>query len=60
MAMLPSDPALKKPKIACKYKAEWSKYRMKPSKKGINYAFCTVCNVDLSIAGGGQHELLNT
>lgn len=41
MVMLPADPALKKPKIACEYKAEWSK----PSKKGINYAFCTVCNV---------------
>ena len=47
----------KKPKIACKYRQEWSRYRMKPSKKGVNYAFCTVCNVDISIAGGGQHEI---
>lgn len=30
---------------------------MKPSKKGVSYAFCTVCNVDISIAGGGQHEI---
>ena len=30
---------------------------MAPSKKGSLYAFCTVCNADISIAGGGVHEV---
>ena len=49
--------SVKKQKIACKYRQEWSRYRMKSSKKGVSYAFCTVCSVDISIAGGGQHEI---
>ena len=28
---------------------------MQPSKKGNTFAFCTVCNCDVSIAGGGVH-----
>ena len=27
------------------------------SKKGAAYAFYTVCNADISIAGGGMHEV---
>ena len=47
--------AAKKVKLACQYRG---KFRMRASRKGSGYAFCTVCNVDVSIAGGGQHELL--
>ena len=49
--------AVKKPKIACRYKADWSRYRMKPSKKSASHAFCTVCNVDISIAAGGKNDV---
>ena len=27
------------------------------SKKGVSYAFCTACNVDIPIAGGVRHEI---
>ena len=30
---------------------------MAPSRKGPTLAFCTVCNVDFSVAGGGVHEV---
>ena len=30
---------------------------MAPSRKGPAFAFCTVCNVDFSVAGGGVHEV---
>ena len=30
---------------------------MAPSRKGATFAFCTVCNVDFSVAGGGVHEV---
>ena len=49
--------AVKKPKIACRYKADWSRYKMKPSKKGATHAFCTVCHVDISIAAGGKNDV---
>ena len=48
--------AVKKQKIACKYKAEWSKCGLKPSKKGVTYAFCTLCNTDICVAGGGKND----
>ena len=50
----------KKPRrhIDSKYKHEWSsKYRMKPSKMGDTFAYCTVCNIDFSVAGGGVHQV---
>ena len=42
-----------------KYHPEWSvKCRgIKPSKKGSTYAFCSLCGVDISIAGGGVHQI---
>ena len=42
-----------------KYQHEWSvKFRgIKPSEKGSTYAFCSLCGVDISIAGGGVHQL---
>ena len=30
---------------------------MTPSKKGASFAFCTLCNVDFSVGGGGVHEV---
>ncbi|KAI6648087.1 hypothetical protein LOD99_11896 [Oopsacas minuta] len=30
---------------------------MKPSKKGVGFAFCTICQVDICISGGGKHEV---
>ena len=49
--------AVKKQKVACKYKVEWSKCGLKPSKKGTTYAFCTVCNTDICVAGGGKTDV---
>ena len=46
--------AVKKQKVACKYKAEWSKCGLKPSKKGATCAFCSVCNTDICVAEGGK------
>ena len=44
--------------ITSKWQAEWSKFWMAPSRKGVaTFAFCTVCNVDFSVAGGGVHEV---
>ena len=42
-----------------KYQHEWSiMYRgIKPSKKGSTYAFCSLCGVDISITGGGVHQI---
>ena len=42
-----------------KYQHELSiKYRgIKPSKKGSTYAFCSLCDVDISITGGGVHQI---
>ena len=51
--MLPA----KRPKIASKYKAEWSKCGMKPSKRGNTYAFCAICNTNICVAGGGKTEV---
>lgn len=30
---------------------------MKPSSEGVTYAFCTVCNVDISVASGGVNQV---
>ena len=44
--------------IDSKYQHEWSsKYRMKPSRLGETYAYCTVCNIDFSVAGGGVFQV---
>ena len=40
------------------YQAEWScKYRMRCSDKGETYAFCEVCGVDFSVAGGSVDQV---
>ena len=37
-----------------KYQSEWShKYSMKRSGRGETFAYCSVYNVDFSVAGGG-------
>ena len=45
--------------IDSKYQPEWPlKYQVvKQSKKGSTYAFCALCNVDISIAGGDVHQI---
>ena len=43
--------------VSSKWQAEWAKFGMASSKKGSSYAFCTVCNCDISVAGGGVHEV---
>ena len=58
----PGSPKHKKVKkgkhVDSKYQSEWFfKYRMKSSKKGHHFAFCTVCNMDFSVAGGGVHQV---
>ena len=51
-------PAKKKRHVDSKYQAEWSHlYRMAPSSKGETFAFCKVCCVDFSVAGGGVHQV---
>lgn len=57
MSSAGAPPPPKKKKIACKYRAEWSRYHMRPSDKGATYAQCTLCKTDICIAGGGQHEV---
>ena len=42
-------PCPKKPKVASKYRAEWERYHMRPSKKGVTFAFCKMCSVDVAI-----------
>lgn len=43
--------------LACRYKAERYKCGLKPSKKGATYAFCTICNGDVCVAGGGKNDV---
>ena len=45
--------------IDSNYQSEWSlKYHgIKRSNKGSTYAFCSLCGVDVSIAGGGVHQI---
>ena len=40
---------LKKPKVASKYCAKWECYHMRPSKRGVTFAFCKICSVDAAI-----------
>ena len=40
-----SGPSRKKPRhTESKWQANWSKYHLKPSKKGATFVNCTVCN----------------
>ena len=42
-------PHPEKPKVASKYRTEWERYHMRPSKKGVTFTFCKICNVDVAI-----------
>eukprot|EP00117_Sycon_ciliatum_P001315 scpid104106/ scgid7025/ len=46
-----------KKKVASKWQPSWTKFRMKESRKGPNFVYCTVCQVDVNISGGGVHEI---
>ena len=37
------------------YKKAWD--FIKPSKKGNNYAYCSICSADFSIAASGRYEI---
>ena len=53
-----SGPSRKKPRhTESKWQVSWSKYHLKPSKKGAMFVHCTVCNCDFSVVGGGVHEV---
>ena len=43
--------------VASKCQESWRKYHLAPSKKGASYVFCTLCSSDLSIGGGGLHDI---
>ena len=56
----PLFPPSKKVKrhVDSKYQSEWLyKYRMRRSDRGETYAYCAVCNVDFSVAGGGVFQV---
>ena len=56
----PESPPRKRMKryVDSKYQSEWfHKYRMKRSDRGDTYAYCAVCNVDYSVAGGGVFQV---
>ena len=39
--------------VDSKYQSEWlDKFRMRRSDRSETYAYCIVCNVDFSVAGG--------
>ena len=44
-------------KAASKWQDSWTKFRMRPSRKGQTYVFCNVCQTDFCVAGGGVHEV---
>ena len=45
-------------KRTCKWKPEWSRYNLTPSKRETGYVNCSVCLTEFSIAGGGGfHEI---
>ena len=52
-----SLPPAKKKHVPSKFQSDWGRFQMTPSKKGPTFSFCTVCNVDFSISGGGVHEV---
>ena len=52
-----SPPAKRKKYVDSKYQAEWSRFKMASSEKGPLFAFCTVCNLDINIAGGGVYDV---
>ena len=37
------------------YKKAWD--FIKPSKKGNNYAYCSICSADFSIAASGRYDI---
>ena len=49
--------AAKKAKYASKYRVEWSRCGLKPSKKGATHAYCSLCQVDICVAGGGKADV---
>ena len=51
-------PPRKKKHTNSKYQSEWShKYSIKCSGRGETFAYCSVCNVDFSVAGGGVFQV---
>lgn len=50
----------KKMKYSCKFKKEWASIYnslIQKSRHGDNYAFCSSCRLDISIAHGGQGDI---
>ena len=52
-----AGPVAKRFKRLSKFQSEWARYNMSASKKGPSYVHCKVCAVDISVAGGGVHEV---
>ena len=50
-------PARKKTKRNSKWQDSWKKFHMKPSRRGVSFAHCIICSIDLSIASGGVSEI---
>ena len=50
------EPLAKKRRI-CKWNPEWSRYNLRESSKGPGFAYCNICVIDLSVAGGGICEV---
>ena len=53
-----TPPRKKVKDVDSKYQPEWSrKYGIKCSRRGETFAYCSVCNVDFSVAGGGVFQV---
>ena len=54
-----SDQPAKKKKYLVKFNESWSqKFKsIQKSRKGENYALCTVCGCDFSIGHGGENDI---
>ena len=52
-----TPPAKRKKHMTSMFQMEWSRFRMVPSRKGASFAFCTLYGVDISVTGGGVHEV---
>ena len=51
------EPPAKRSRQCHRWQDCWSKYRLKQSKRGSTYAYCTVCHCDFSVGGGGVHDV---